>query len=73
MRKFLTELFCFFIHIYQLCVSPWFPRSCRYEPTCSNYGIEAIKKYGPGKGLWLTVRRVMRCHPWHSGGYDPVP
>ena len=49
------------------------PASCRYTPTCSEYAIEAIKKHGPFKGLYLAVRRLLRCHPWGGSGYDPVP
>ena len=58
---------------YQLFISPLFPPSCRYYPTCSNYGYEAIEKYGIIKGGWMAFRRVLRCHPFRSGGYDPVP
>jgi putative membrane protein insertion efficiency factor len=61
------------IKLYQLIISPWMGQKCRYTPTCSQYGIEALKKYGPFKGLWLTVKRVSRCHPWGGHGYDPVP
>ncbi len=49
------------------------PPSCRYTPTCSEYAIEAIKKHGPFKGLWLATKRILRCHPWGGHGYDPVP
>jgi putative membrane protein insertion efficiency factor len=61
------------IKLYQWIISPWMGQKCRYTPTCSQYGIEALKKYGPLKGLWLTVKRVSRCHPWGGHGYDPVP
>ncbi len=58
---------------YQLLVSPLLPRSCRFEPSCSNYGHEAIGRHGALRGTWLTVRRVARCHPFNQGGYDAVP
>ena len=61
------------IRIYQLCISPLFPSSCRYYPTCSSYAMEAITKYGPFKGFYLGFKRILRCHPFHEGGYDPVP
>ena len=54
-------------------ISPMTPPSCRFVPTCSEYAIEAIKKHGPFKGLYLAVRRLLRCHPWGGSGYDPVP
>jgi hypothetical protein len=54
-------------------VSRWTPRVCRFEPTCSEYTRQAIEKYGAGKGVWLGVRRIGRCHPFHPGGDDPVP
>lgn len=58
---------------YQLLVRPVLPPSCRFSPSCSEYSIEAITKYGAIKGFWLTVKRVIRCNPWNPGGYDPVP
>jgi putative membrane protein insertion efficiency factor len=66
-------LFLFIIKIYQWFLSPFLGSSCRFNPTCSQYGIEAIKKYGPFKGGWLTLKRIGRCHPWGKHGYDPVP
>lgn len=65
--------FLILIKAYQLFISPLFPGACRYTPTCSQYGIEAIKKYGPFKGGWLTLKRIGRCHPWGGHGHDPVP
>jgi putative membrane protein insertion efficiency factor len=61
------------IRFYQVAVSPWTPPSCRYVPTCSQYGYEAISKHGFFKGGLLTAWRILRCNPWSLGGYDPVP
>lgn len=61
------------IKIYQYCISPFFPRMCRFTPSCSVYAIEALKKHGLFKGGWLTVKRISRCHPLGGSGYDPVP
>ena len=61
------------IRVYQLFISPILPASCRYLPTCSAYGLEAIQVHGPLKGSWLTAKRLLRCHPWGGSGYDPVP
>ncbi|MFN5259181.1 MAG: membrane protein insertion efficiency factor YidD [Bacteroidota bacterium] len=58
---------------YQYLLSPLLPDSCRFVPTCSQYGVEALKKHGPAKGFWLTAKRIFRCHPWGGSGYDPVP
>ena len=57
---------------YQLAVSPLLPPSCRFTPTCSKYAIEALERKGPFNGTWLAVRRLLRCHPFHPGGFDPV-
>jgi putative membrane protein insertion efficiency factor len=62
-----------FIKIYQIFISPLFPPSCRYTPTCSQYALEAVEKHGFIKGSYLAGRRLLRCHPFHDGGYDPVP
>ncbi len=61
------------IKFYQYAISPYLPASCRHVPTCSQYAIEALKVHGVVIGLYLALRRVMRCHPWGTSGYDPVP
>ena len=61
------------IKFYQFFISPLLGSNCRYYPTCSAYAVEAVEKYGSLKGGWLATRRVLRCHPFHAGGYDPVP
>ena len=61
------------IRFYQVAVSPWTLPSCRFHPTCSSYGLEAVTTHGALRGGWLTVRRILRCHPWGGSGYDPVP
>ena len=69
MKRFVLWL----IRFYQKHISPAFPPSCRFQPTCSHYGYEAIEKYGLLKGGWLAIKRIARCHPFNPGGYDPVP
>ncbi|MGQ9799115.1 MAG: membrane protein insertion efficiency factor YidD [Ignavibacterium sp.] len=71
--KVLAFPFILLIKVYQIFISPLFPSSCRYTPTCSQYTLEALKKYGVLKGLWLGIKRISRCHPWGGSGYDPVP
>jgi putative membrane protein insertion efficiency factor len=61
------------IRAYQLLVSPILPSACRFMPSCSAYAMEAVTRHGPLGGSWLAAKRVCRCHPWHEGGYDPVP
>ena len=73
MKKLITFLLILPIRFYQLAISPMLPSSCRYTPTCSQYSIEAIRKHGPFKGLWLGTKRILRCNPWGGSGYDPVP
>lgn len=68
-----AKLLILLIRVYQYTLSPFIGRNCRYTPTCSNYGIEAIKKYGAIKGGWLTIKRILSCNPWGGSGYDPVP
>lgn len=73
MNKFLAKLFIGIIRLYQVALSPYLPPSCRYSPTCSQYGIEALKKHGPFKGGWLALKRIASCNPWGGSGFDPVP
>ena len=61
------------IRLYQRTLSQALPPSCRFQPSCSEYGYEAIDRYGTWRGGWLTIKRISRCHPFHPGGYDPVP
>ena len=73
----IRKIFSFFvlipIYFYRYCISPLTPATCRYAPTCSEYAVVAIKKYGPVRGTWLAAKRIARCHPWGGHGYDPVP
>lgn len=72
-RPVFAAIFLFIIKIYQYVISPMLPKSCRFTPTCSHYGVEAIQKHGPFKGGWLTLKRIARCNPWGGHGADPVP
>ena len=67
--KFLMAL----VRAYQLAVSPWLPPACRFYPSCSRYAMEALREHGALRGAWLALRRLLKCHPFHPGGYDPVP
>jgi putative membrane protein insertion efficiency factor len=66
-------IFIFLIRCYQVALSPWLPRACRFHPTCSQYTLEVIQKHGVLKGFYLGAKRILRCHPWGGGGYDPAP
>jgi len=63
----------FLIQVYRRLLSPLLPASCRFHPTCSAYGSEALRRHGLLRGGWLMIKRIARCHPWHPGGFDPVP
>ncbi|MDN4071425.1 MULTISPECIES: membrane protein insertion efficiency factor YidD [Fictibacillus] len=69
----MKRLFVLIIRFYQRFISPMTPPACRFYPTCSTYGIEAIQRFGAIKGTWLTFKRILKCHPFHPGGIDPVP
>lgn len=73
MKAMLRKLFILPIRFYQLFISPLLGSNCRHTPTCSQYAIEAIREWGVFKGVWLGLRRIARCHPWGTSGYDPVP
>jgi uncharacterized protein len=68
-----SKLLICLIKSYQYLLSPFFGQQCRFAPTCSQYAIEAIQKHGALKGMYYTIRRLLRCHPWHTGGHDPIP
>jgi uncharacterized protein len=69
----MRKIFIAFIRFYQYAISPYLPPHCRYTPTCSSYAVEAISRFGAFRGGWMALRRIGRCHPWHEGGYDPLP
>ena len=73
LAKLLQTVAIGLVRIYRYAISPLLPRSCRFHPSCSAYALEAIRVHGPWRGGWLALRRIGRCHPWHDGGYDPVP
>ena len=72
-RDFLVFLLIVPVRIYQWVISPWLPKTCRYQPTCSEYAIDALRIHGPLKGLLLGTKRILSCHPWGGHGHDPVP
>jgi len=72
MKEFISRILILIIRFYQKFISPLKGPTCRFYPTCSTYSIEAIKKYGPIKGSYLSLRRILKCHPFHEGGYDPL-
>ncbi|MFT7289085.1 MAG: putative membrane protein insertion efficiency factor [Halieaceae bacterium] len=69
----MKSLLAYLIRAYQIILSPFMGHHCRYYPTCSEYAIDAIEEHGPWQGAQLALRRILRCHPWHAGGADPVP
>lgn len=69
----MKRLLLFLIRFYRVAISPLFLPHCRYYPTCSAYALEAVTRYGAWRGGWMALRRILRCHPFHRGGYDPVP
>ena len=73
LKEILSFPFILLVKFYRTCISPLKPACCRFTPTCSAYAIEALRKHGPIKGLYLTTKRILRCHPWGGSGYDPVP
>ncbi len=73
MKNFIRKIFCLPIRFYQKAISPLFPACCRFTPTCSQYALEAVEKYGVIKGSFLAFKRILRCNPYSKGGYDPVP
>ncbi len=73
LKKIAIAPFILLIRFYQVCISPLKAPSCRYTPTCSQYSLQAFKKHGPFKGLYLSVKRILSCNPWGGSGYDPVP
>ncbi len=72
-RSLFGKIFILPIRLYQWVISPLFPSSCRHIPTCSAYAVEAIREWGPLRGTWMGTKRIAKCHPWGTSGYDPVP
>jgi len=73
LKKIVIFPFIILVRFYQGAISPYTPATCRFEPTCSQYTVEALQKHGLSKGGWLAIKRILSCHPWGKSGYDPVP
>ena len=73
MRSIVSNILIFLVKTYKRFVSPLLPSVCRFEPTCSVYALECLQEFPPGKAMWLSLRRLLRCHPFHRGGFDPIP
>ena len=73
MKEVVKRIFKALIRLYQIAISPYLGQNCRYQPTCSEYAIQAIEKHGPLKGSWIALKRILSCGPWGGHGYDPVP
>ena len=73
LKKIFIYTVIFLVKIYQSFISPLFPPTCRFSPTCSEYAIQSLKKYGLIKGVYLSIKRIVNCHPWGGSGYDPIP
>lgn len=73
LNRFIKSIFMGIIKLYQIAISPMLGASCRFTPTCSAYALEAIQTHGVVRGGWLSIKRIARCHPYHAGGFDPVP
>ncbi len=73
LQKFFIIILIKLIRFYQVAISPWLGKNCRYQPTCSQYMLEALKVHGLYKGVFLGIKRILSCHPWGGSGYDPVP
>lgn len=72
-KRIVKAIFIFPIRVYQYTISPLLGQNCRHSPTCSAYTVEAIQEWGPLKGIWMGIKRISKCHPWGTHGYDPVP
>ncbi|MCX6183309.1 MAG: membrane protein insertion efficiency factor YidD [Bacteroidetes bacterium] len=73
LRKLVLKILIGMVRLYQGMISPFLGAKCRYDPTCSNYAVDALKKHGIFRGSWLSLKRILSCHPWGGKGYDPVP
>lgn len=71
-RNIILQIICFPIRVYQYCISPWLGSNCRFYPSCSNYTLQALRQFGIVNGAFLSIKRLLRCHPFSKGGYDPV-